>query len=303
MAEISSWLERSARRDRKVEVAFYGGSFTGLPLERQQQLLAAVAPFIKAGQVDSIRLSTRPDYITPATPSFLQEFGVGTVELGVQSMDQDVLNQNLRGHDVQQVVAAVSILKGAGLATGVQLMLGLPGETTSSAVFGAQRLADLQPDFARLYPTLILKGSGLEILYRQGRYRPLSLLRAVALTARIMAIFACRGVMVIRTGLQPSGELETNLVAGPYHPAFGELVKGRLFFQEVRRKLASWPGGSCRVTIAARDRSLLVGPQRSSLKRLQGLHLLEKATFAFVDSEEHRGRVTIEEEGAITPGP
>ncbi len=292
--EILAWLNRSPRQGRRVQVAFYGGSFTGLSLDRQRQLLAAVQPFIVSGQVDGIRLSTRPDYINQDTPTFLRDFGVETVELGVQSMDQHVLDQSLRGHSVRQVAEAIAILKKAGLSTGAQLMIGLPGETTMGAVAGAKRLAGLQPDFARLHPTLVIRGSGLEALYRKGRYGPLSLPRAVALAARLTDILAQRGIKVIRTGLQPSCELEANLVAGPYHPAFGELVKARSFFKEVRSQLSRYQGRPCRLTIAAQDRSFLSGQKKCSLNRLKSLRLLEQTTVTFTDLPGQRGVVRVE---------
>ena len=293
-AEISLWLARSTRQGRKVQVAFYGGSFTGLPLDRQRELLAAVQPFIINGQVDGIRLSTRPDYINHATPAFLRDFGVETVELGVQSMDQKVLDQSLRGHNVQQVAEAIVLLKEAGLSTGAQLMIGLPGETTASAISGATRLASLQPDFARLYPTLVICGSDLENLYSQGRYRPLSLSRAVILAGRVTAILAQHGIKVIRTGLQPSAALEANLLAGPYHPAFGELVKSHLFFNEIRRQLYRYQGRPCRLILAQQDRSLFSGQKKCSLNRLQNLHLLERVTVIFTDSAGQQGTMRVE---------
>ena len=276
-------------------MAFYGGSFTGLPLDRQRNFLSAVQPFIANGQVDGIRLSTRPDYINQDTPIFLQNFGVETVELGVQSMEQKVLDQSLRGHSVQQVAEAIAILKGAGMNTGAQLMIGLPGETTTNLISGAKRLASLQPDFARLYPVLIIKGSGLEKLYYQGKYLPLSLSQAVILAGRLTAILAERGINVIRTGLQPSAELEANLVAGPYHPAFGELVKSRRFFKEVRRLLYHYQGRSCRLIVAEQDRSLFTGQKKCSLIRLKNLHLLDHATVIFSDFPGQRGTVQVEE--------
>ena len=293
-AEIRRWLDRSPRRGRRVQVAFYGGSFTGLPRDRQRQLLSVVQPFMASGQVDGIRLSTRPDYITPDTPAFLRDLGVDTVELGVQSMDQQVLDQSRRGHSVGQVAAAMAILQKGGICTGAQLMLGLPGETTLSAVSGARELAGLQPDFARLYPTLVIGGSGLEALYRQGLYRPLSLPRAIALAARLTGILGRRGIRVVRTGLQPSAELEASLVAGPYHPAFGELVKARGFFKEVRRQLSRYQGRPCRLIVAAQDRSLFNGQKKCSLERLKSLHLLEQTTITFSDLPGERGVVRVE---------
>lgn len=293
-SEISLWLARSPRQGRRVEVAFYGGSFTGLPADRQQELLSAVQPFLHRGLVDAIRLSTRPDYITQDTAAFLQSFGVETVELGVQSMDQNVLDQSLRGHNTQQTANAIDLLKKAGINTGAQLMIGLPGETSFGALSGAKQLALLQPDFARLYPALVIRGSGLEALYHEGPYRPLSLPRAIALAARVTTILAQHDIPVIRTGLQPSAELEGNLLAGPYHPAFGELVKSRLFFNSIRKQLCRFRDKPCRLIVSERDRSLFNGQKRCNINRLKQLHLLDRVSVVFTATASPRGTITIE---------
>lgn len=295
-AEINTWLERfsSAHPLRKVQVAFYGGSFTGLPLERQIQYLKAVQPFIKSGQINEIRLSTRPDYISSSTPKFLRDFGVTIIELGVQSMSQKVLDQSLRGHSVTQIEQAITTLKRAGISTGAQVMLGLPGETTVTTMAGVKRLAQLQPDFVRIYPTLVIKGSGLERVYHNGGYIPLSLNKAVALTTRITHIFAKNRINIIRTGLQPNAELEANLIAGPYHPAFGELVKSRLLFKKARHQLRTHQGFPCKVIVALQDRSLLTGNKQKNLLRLKRLGLLDHATIIFTESGV-RGEVLVED--------
>jgi len=141
---------------------------------------------------------------------------------------------------------------------------------------------------------LVIKGSGLEALFRQGRYRPVSLPRAVILAGRLTAILAAGGIKVIRTGLQPSAELEANLVAGPYHPAFGELVKSRIFFNEVRRQLCRYRGKFCRLILAEQDRSLFSGQKKCSVNRLKELRLLDRATVIFTDSPGQRGIVRVE---------
>lgn len=279
-------------------MAFYGGSFTGLPLDHQVKYLEAVQPFIKSGKVQEIRLSTRPDYISPTTPIFLRNFGVTIVELGVQSMCQRVLDKSLRGHSVAQVEQAISILKGHGIKTGAQIMVGLPGETTASTIAGVKLLSLLQPDFVRIYPTLVIKGSGLERLYQKGQYRPLSLNKAVILTARITHFFDEQRINVIRTGLQPNAELEANLIAGPYHPAFGELVKARLLFNEVRHQLHCNQGRPCTIIIALKDQSLLTGNKQENLLRLKRLSLLDDATILFKDLGGQRGKVAVNVENS-----
>ncbi|MBI4792296.1 MAG: radical SAM protein [Deltaproteobacteria bacterium] len=263
---------------RQVQVAFYGGSFTGLGRDRQQELLGAVQPFIDRGEVAFIRLSTRPDYIDREKSLYLKERRVGLVELGIQSFDDAVLEKCRRGHTAGQVEEAFAHLRRAGIGVGGQLMVGLPGETTRGVVAGAQRLALLQPDLVRIYPALVLRGSPLADLHSAGGYRPLSMNRAVALCTRLREIFTAARIPVVRLGLQPSASLEKDLAAGPYHPAFGELVLSRLYFRRVRRILALLQKERGRTTInlilSAADQSLFRGQKRTSVQRLNALGLL-----------------------------
>lgn len=274
-ATIDTWLARSGDcATRPVQVAFYGGSFTGLPRGYQEELLAAVHPYLAQGRVNAIRLSTRPDCIDPETVSFLKSTGVEVVELGVQAMDDRVLAASGRGHTVAAVREAFRFLQEGGLRVGGQLMLGLPGETTISAFAGARALAALAPDFVRIYPTLVVRGSVLADRYAAAVYQPLSLSKAVALGAGLKTIFDQHHIPVVRMGLQPSPSLEQDLLAGPYHPAFGELVLARIFFNRVRSLLADIPVGAMRtLSIAPADLSIFRGQHNSSVHRLDVLGL------------------------------
>ncbi len=268
-----AWPRR--RPEAPVQVAFYGGSFTGLPRARQAELLAVVQPFLASGQVREIRISTRPDYLNPEAALFLKNNGVRLVELGAQSLADQVLVASGRGHSAAKVPEAVAVLRGAGLRVGLQLMLGLPGETTRLAVQSASAAAALAPDLVRLYPCLVVAGSPLATLHRSGAYRPLGLARAVALAARLWRIFAAARIPVVRMGLQPSPSLEQNLVAGPYHPAFGELVLSRLFFNRVRKLLAGRdPDRLHTLVVAEADASIHRGQGKVSIRRLANLGLL-----------------------------
>ncbi len=272
--------------DAPVQVAFYGGSFTGLPVERQRELLGAAQPFLVSGQVRELRLSTRPDYMTPEIAGFLREHGVGIVELGAQSLDDRVLGASGRGHTVAQVRTAVACLKAAGVKVGLQLMLGLPGDSTATALASGRAAAALGPDMVRLYPCLVISGSPMAELYHQGRYQPLSLSRAVALAGRLWSIFNGQGIPVVRMGLQPSASLEETLLAGPYHPAFGELVLSRLFFNQVRAELsARSPQQSHRLSLAKADESIYRGKGNGNVKRLVALGLLEGVETVFSASQ------------------
>ncbi|MGE4559592.1 MAG: elongator complex protein 3 [Desulfobulbus sp.] len=277
---IRAWLDRAdLRKRRQVQVAFYGGSFTGLPAERQQTLLAAVQPYLEQGMVHTIRLSTRPDYIDGQRLDLLCRHGVGIVELGVQSCDDYLLHLAGRGHSCADTVRAATLIKQTNLCLGMQLMLGLPGQTFGALRRTVSRVIELRPDFVRLYPVLVLKGSGLDALYQRGGYRPLSLARAVLQAAYMKKRFDDQGITVVRMGLQPGPELENSLVAGPYHPAFGELVKSRLMLRQIRRILAHVPAGQpVTLVINDRDQSIVRGLHSQNLQRLRRIGLLDRFT-------------------------
>jgi len=282
--EIREKLVWPRTPNRPVQVAFYGGSFTALPLRRQQELLAAVAPFRATGEVAEIRISTRPDYITTELTRHLRHYGVGLVELGIQSLHDEVLRRSGRGHTVAHVEEAVACLREAGLQVGGQLMVGLPGDSRQRSLVGAAKLAALQPDLVRIYPTLVMAGSPLADLYGEGRFQPWSLALATVVCAAMKEIFDRHHIPVIRLGLQSCAELEEQLLAGPYHPAFGELVMGRLFFRMVRRRLqeARQVGGQAlTLRLAERDRSLFVGMNKGNMVRMQRRHLLDNVTVQF----------------------
>ncbi|MDA8141443.1 MAG: radical SAM protein [Desulfobacteraceae bacterium] len=221
------------RRDsgRRTEISFYGGSFLGLPTGLIQLLLATATHFVRQGLAHGIRFSTRPDTIDSARLALLDKFPVTTVEIGVQSMSDPVLERCLRGHNVQDTLRALALLKSRSYSIGVQVMLGLPGDSPTAAKATARQLAGLGPHFARIYPTVVLRGSALAQLYAKGQYEPLALDEAVALAAEVHQIFALNDIPVIRMGLQDADELspDADLVAGPHHPAFGELVYSKLW--------------------------------------------------------------------------
>ena len=290
---IEDWLGRSGDRYSQVQVAFYGGSFTGLPLERQRSLLSAVQPYLQAGRVQEIRLSTRPDYIDSERLDLLKEYGVGVVELGVQSLDDQVLRLAGRGHSAEATLEAAQLIKSSLLKLGVQLMVGLPGQSFASLRRTLSQVIVLEPDLVRLYPVLVLRGSGLELLFNQGRFQPISLHKAVLQAAFMKKRFDDHGIRVVRMGLQPGPELENSLVTGPYHPAFGEMVKARMMFNATRRLLASASLEKPVVlVINNRDQSVFRGLRSANMKRLRQLDLLERFTLQ-TDPNQPRGTVRL----------
>jgi histone acetyltransferase (RNA polymerase elongator complex component) len=291
---IEHWLNRPRKeRNTGVQVAFYGGSFTGLSMPRQKELLSAVKPYIEEGLVDSIRVSTRPDYIDDTTIPILKEYSVSIVELGIQSLDQDVLEASVRGHSVQQSEDAIRLLKEKGFTVGAQIMCGLPRESTRKLMETAKKIAGLAPDFVRIYPVLVLKGSGLDKMYRNGTYKPLSLANGVALGCMLKTLFDQHGIKVVRMGLQPSEELGAKVVAGPYHPSFGELVISRILFKKSRKVLRKTIAArGKRLSIAAADESAFRGPNNVSMKRLAALGMLDGVELVF-DKEQARNTVLV----------
>ncbi|CAG35975.1 elongator complex protein 3 [Desulfotalea psychrophila] len=274
IATIEEWLARESLHGelREREVAFYGGSFTCLPEEEQARLLALVQPYIDRGLVDGIRLSTRPDCISKDIAEFLVAHRVKKVELGVQSMDDGVLRAAKRGHSALDCRRAIAILQAAGLQVGVQLMAGLPRETTAIFLRGLDEIIGLRPDFVRLYPVVVVRHSELEDLYLKGRYQPISLAKAVAFGHLFRVRMDRADIPIIRMGLQPSKDLEQMLVAGPYHPAFGELVGSRLWLKEIRHRLRDLQEGeNLLMTISHRDLSVAQGMKKYNIRRIQAL--------------------------------
>lgn len=260
-----------ARRAGPAEVAFYGGSFTALPTERQEQLLSSVRPFIESGDVSSTRISTRPDALSPAIAAFLKERGVATVELGAQSMDDGVLLRSGRGHSAAATEAASRLLRDSGLKTGLQLMPGLPGDSREVFRATVARVLALQPDCVRLYPALVIRGTPLERLFRDGRYAPLPLDEAVAWCADALRRFRREGIAVIRIGLQPTEELERpgTIVAGPYHPAFRQLVESSILLDRMRSALTGrQTGTAARFAVHPAELSSAIGQRRANVLSL-----------------------------------
>ena len=261
-----------------AEAAFYGGSFTAIPAEQQQELLDAVRPFLQPGAVASVRVSTRPDAITPEALERLRRCGVRTVELGCQSMDDTVLKASGRGHGREVVAPAVALLRQYGFAVVLQMMTGLPEQTDESALESAHALAALQPDGVRLYPTVVVRGTALAERYADGSYRPQTLEEATALGAKILELFLRSDIPVLRIGLQPSEELAQSVVAGPYHPALGELVKSRVYRNRAQALLETVKPGSDAVLAVAPNRvSLMTGQKRCNvhwLRQRYDLHSL-----------------------------
>lgn len=263
--EVNRYLTFARKNQSLTQISFFGGNFLGLEEKEMLRLLDCVTTFVDQGAVDSLRFSTRPDTITPDRLAALAPFPVETVELGVQSMNDTVLESCRRGHTAAETIAAAKSIKDAGYQLGLQMMVGLPGDTADGAMNTAQQLVDLSPDFVRIYPTLVLAGSPLARMFRDGRYTPLDLEACVSLVARLYRFFTQRGIPVVRMGLQASDGLADpgTILSGPYHPAFGHLVHGKIVLDAIQGALAS---------METVPQKLTLGVHPTMISRVQGLN-------------------------------
>ena len=259
------------RSGAKRQLAFYGGSFTAVPSALQEELLAVAAEAIARGELDAIRLSTRPDAIDDEVLARLRRFGVETVELGAQSMDDEVLRLSGRGHTAADVERAAAAIKAAGFRLILQMMTGLVGDSDEKDLATARRLIALRPEGVRIYPTVIVRGTPLWELWKRGEYREHTVEDAVRVCAKLLPLFEEAGIPVIRLGLNPTEELSGGEAAGgAYHSALGELVKSRVMLEKARALLKDVPPGS-RVRLGAAERSLsqAIGQKKENLRLLR----------------------------------
>jgi histone acetyltransferase (RNA polymerase elongator complex component) len=236
---IDTYLGFAKNCDSIIDVAFYGGSFTGLDIDLQQKYLSVVKNYIDNKVVRCIRLSTRPDYITDEIVNMLNKNGVKLVELGVQSMDDNVLKLSNRGHNESDVYNAVKVLSEAGMDFGIQTMIGLLGDTRETDLNTATKVIAMNPKTLRIYPTLVIKGTYLEKMYNACEYKPLELEEAISITAKLLEMYYENGINVIRVGLQPTNTVRDgcDIIAGPFHPAFRQLVESRMFRNKMEESI------------------------------------------------------------------
>ncbi len=254
--------------DSYVEVAFFGGSFTGIDIDKQRELLSAVEPYVKSGRVNGIRCSTRADYITIEILTMLKEYGMTAIELGVQSTDDYVLSCSRRGHSFSDVVKASELIKSFDIELGLQMMLGLPGDTKEKMLKTCEDLISLEPKCVRIYPTLVVPDTALWQMYDKGEYAPLSLEETVDILSVIMPKFKNAGINIIRVGLQTTDNINENTVSGPYHPAVRELAEGRIVRNVMEKYIT---GDALNVCVNPSRVSVTVGH-----KRCNSLYFKEK---------------------------
>ena len=252
------------KRPYYAEIAFFGGSFTGIDISLQKQYLEIAKKYIDAGKVDGVRLSTRPDYISAEILDMLKSYGVTAVELGAQSMNDEVLRKNRRGHTVEDTKKALRLLKEYGFETGLQMMTGMYGSDAETDIFTGREIAELNPDTVRIYPTVVLSETALENLYKDGEYLPPSLEKSVDICAALYRIFEEKKIKIIRMGLQSTDIIceKGGIVAGGYHSAFGELVLSKLLRDEMEEEVKS---GKRVIEVPAKKLSAAIGQKRANI--------------------------------------
>lgn len=270
--EVTETLKKAAldgNDPQNTEIAFFGGSFTAIPYKYMLSLLEAAYPFVKDGTFAGIRVSTRPDAIDEQVLDVLKKHGVTAIELGAQSTDADVLLLNRRGHTREDIINASHLIKSRGFSLGLQMMTGLLGDSDEKALKTCEDIISLNPDTVRIYPTVVLEGTALGEMYKKGEYMPQSLENAVTLCAKLLREFYRTGIKVIRLGLHSGGNVEEGFIAGPYHPAFGELCESRIYLDIVREMLKELkPTNDITVLVNPAEISKTVGQKRCNKNAL-----------------------------------
>ncbi|MBR3283177.1 MAG: radical SAM protein [Ruminococcus sp.] len=265
--EICEKALGEVRSPEDTEIAFFGGSFTAIPRDYMLELLSAATEFVGAGRFHGIRCSTRPDCIDGEVLGILKKYGVTAIELGAQSMDDEVLAANERGHSAEDIRRASGLIKEAGFELGLQMMAGLYKSTSESDMQTAESITALSPDTVRIYPVVVLNGTKLADLYKSGEYilRPFD--DIVEECAEMMKRFQGAGIRVIKCGLHASEFVEQDMVAGYYHPAFRELCESMIYLQKLKEMAHGC--SLLRITVPAKEISKAVGHKKSNILRMK----------------------------------
>ena len=288
------------KENAKVEIAFFGGSFTGIDESKQNELLEVAYEYIKQGKAESIRISTRPDYIDKKILKRLKKYKVKTIELGVQSANDYILQKAERGHTFEDVKKASKLIRFYGFDLGHQMMVGLPESTHLDEINTAKQLIKLKPKMVRIYPVLVIKNTKLEKEYREGKYKALTVVQAVETCKELVKLFAKKNIEVIRIGLQPTDTIadpenqKSEVVAGPFHPAFRQLVEASMWNDVIVDKIKklNTKVKEVVVTVNPIDVNSVVGQKKenvTNLKEVYDVDLIVKA-----DEKIKQGKSKIE---------
>ncbi len=274
---IDDYLKNIKNEDAQIEIAFFGGSFTAIEVEKQEELLELAYEYVKNGQVESIRISTRPDSIDKETLKRLKKYKVKTIELGIQSANNYILKRSNRGHTFEDVKKASKLIRRYKFDLGHQMMVGLPESTKIDEINTAKALIKLRPKMVRIYPVLVIKNTKLEKEYKEGKYEPLPLVQAVETCKELVEMFVKKKIDVIRVGLQNTDEITnpeektSEVVAGPYHPAFRQLVESSLWYDAIvaRIKKLNVKVKEVEVTVNPADSNNVIGHKKENVIKLK----------------------------------
>ena len=280
---IKYYLKNFKDSSKYVQVAFFGGSFTGIDVEKQIELLEAANEFIKKGKVGSIRISTRPDYINKDILKMLKKYNVSTIELGVQSSNDYILNKTKRNHTFEDVKVASKLIRRYHFTLGHQMMIGLPESTEIDEINTAKDLIKLKPKIVRIYPVLVIKGTQLEKEYKKGEYKPLTVEQAVERSKTVTYLFRKKHINVIRIGLQNTEEItdpkdsKSEVVAGPYHPAFRQLVEAEMWYDSIAEKIKNinTKVKTIEIRVNSEDINNVVGHKKENIIKLKEIYDLD----------------------------
>lgn len=299
---IEYYLNNFKEKENEVEVAFFGGSFTGIEKQLQEELLKAANEYIQKGVVHSIRISTRPDYINKEILKMLKKYNVKTIELGVQSANNYILEKAKRGHTFEDVKKASKLINRYGFALGHQMMVGLPESTALDEINTAKALIKLKPKIVRIYPVLVIKGTKLEEEYNDGNYEPLSVVQAVERSKEVAHLFNKKKIKVIRIGLQNTDEIcepgskTSEVVAGPYHPAFRQLVEAGMWYDVIVTKIKKFNTKVKQVQIRANPEDInnIIGHKKENVKKLKEIYEVDAIIKADETIRNGKFEITIE---------
>ncbi len=270
---IEKYLKTMAVQDAHIEVGFFGGTFTGLSMREQEEFLDKVQPFIEKGLVSGIRLSTRPDFIDKEILTFLNKKRVTCIELGVQSMSDEVLSLAKRGYTAKEVETASGMILDEEFSLGHQMMVGLPGSTFRDELFTAEKAKKLGASQVRIYPVIVIEGTELADLWKKNKYVPLSEDEAVERCGKLILYFESEGIKIIRCGLHPSeGLLDgSEYLAGPFHPSIRQKAESRIFGLMLDHILEEIKDEVMSIAFNPKDEAPFYGFERSNKARIEKL--------------------------------
>lgn len=268
---IEEYIKTIPNKNSVIEVSFFGGTFTAIDMRKQKELLEVAKEYKDRGIVKYIHLSTRPDYIDDEILINLKNYNADVIELGIQSLDKEVLLKSGRGHSDIDALKASKLIKEYGFTLGHQIMLGLPGDNFQKDIQTVRRSIGMKPDICRIYPALVIKDTPMENMYRKGIYKPYTLEECIRISKIVYGMYAASNINVIRVGLQPTKEInkDGDIVAGPFHPAVRELVEGSIINDMIFEYLKEFNAAEAEIIINEKDISKLYANRKEFFNNIK----------------------------------